>query len=159
MCLPFACSLSQWAILLLQSNPLFLQTFHLWIHNSRYCWWRFTNQRDHHKKKEEVKLTKINKVAIFIKTYIHTYMRQGMQSFLVQLRTCHLCCVNPLPEPMLTYCPECLSMKFNLKFIAFHSTKYKWHCCMQNVDHFVQGPIVQAIFHTQFKFYGNFALQ
>ena len=62
---------------------------------------------------------------------------------LAQVMVCRPLGAKPLPEPMLTYCQlvhwEQISVKFESKWIYFHSIKCFWKCRLRNGGYFVQG--------------------
>ena len=66
-------------------------------------------------------------------------------SALLQIMACPLFGTEPLSGPMLGYCQldpqEQISVKFQSKFIHFHSRKCIWNCCLRNGGHFVQGAM------------------
>ena len=69
------------------------------------------------------------------------YIHQVTRPSLVQIMACCLHGTKPLSEPMLGYFLldpwEQTSMKFQSKFIHFHSRKYISKCHLQNGSHFV----------------------
>ena len=60
------------------------------------------------------------------------YMCEQTIQSLVKIMACRLFSDNPLSEPMMVYYQlhpkEHITMKFYLKFISFHSRKWKWKC-------------------------------
>ena len=63
---------------------------------------------------------------------------------LVQVMPCHLLGAKLSPEPTMTHCKldawEHNLLKFESRYNSFHSRKYIWKCCLQNVTNFVTFP-------------------
>ena len=73
------------------------------------------------------------------------YMRQQIESALVQIMACHLLGAKPLSKPMLSYCQldpyKQISVKFQSKYKTFHPGKRIWKYCLRNDGQFVQGEM------------------
>ena len=59
------------------------------------------------------------------------YMRRQTKPSVVPIMDCRLLCVRLLSEQMLVYCQseasEQISVKFDLRFLHFHTRKYIWN--------------------------------
>ena len=101
------------------------------------------------------------------------YMRPRIGSSLVQIMVCRLFGAKPLSKPMPLDPYEQTSVKFQSKYIFFHSWKCIWKYCLQNSSHLVQGdmskhfqawriwsihsciPLKQMAFVVEFNFHWN----
>ena len=73
------------------------------------------------------------------------YMRQKTRPSLIQIMGCCLFNAKPLSKSMMTCCQldheEHISMKYDLKFISFHSRKCIWSYHLWNGSHFVSASM------------------